>query len=177
MTLAAGLLISASTLERPTCRPASKATMVGYFACSSRCSSYPGWATGLWPKMIPTIFEACSRSLDLSEAVPRLVTHLRVVIGFVAAFGALGRGSESIWRCVSPTRHRQWDRCVLDLRVCYAAAAVHGLESVRPPNGHRHGDVWKLARCGSRHRRQPNLSVPIGPILRVQHLGNVAAPG
>ncbi len=92
MTLAAGLLISASTLEDRHTGPHRAATMAGYFVCFLALFVLSGLGNGSVYKMIPTIFEECSRSLDLDEAERRDWSRVisGVVIGFVGAFGALG---------------------------------------------------------------------------------------
>ncbi len=92
MTLATALLISASTLEGRHSGPHRGATMAGYFVCFIALFILAGLGNGSVYKMIPTIFDACSRSLDLNEAERRDWSRIisGVVIGFVGAFGALG---------------------------------------------------------------------------------------
>jgi NNP family nitrate/nitrite transporter-like MFS transporter len=92
MALAAGMLISASTLEDQHTGPVSGATLAGYFACFIALFVLSGLGNGSVYKMIPTIFEACSRSLDLSEADRRDWSRVisGVAIGFVAGVGTLG---------------------------------------------------------------------------------------
>ncbi len=70
-------------------------------------------------------------------------------------------------------QHRQWDRCVLDLHDVLRRCRRSDLESVRPPNGHRHGDVagGLGAAAGIDASRTYRSQNSIGPILRVQHLG------
>ncbi|QUR68182.1 nitrate/nitrite transporter [Mycobacterium spongiae] len=96
MTLVAGLLISASTLEERHPGPHRGATMAGYVVCFIALFILSGLGNGSVYKMIPTVFEACGRSLDLGrcqgEAERREWSRIisGVVIGFVAAMGALG---------------------------------------------------------------------------------------
>ncbi|AXN45639.1 Nitrate/nitrite transporter NarK [Mycobacterium marinum] len=96
MTVVAGLLISASSLEGRHSGPMRGATMTGYFVCFIALFVLAGLGNGSVYKMIPTIFAACGRSLDHGPSVggldhrdrPRVISG--VVIGFVSALGALG---------------------------------------------------------------------------------------
>ncbi|WP_204806958.1 nitrate/nitrite transporter [Mycobacterium riyadhense] len=101
MALAAGLLIAASSLEDRhhhglQTGSVAGAAIVGYFVCFIVLFILSGLGNGSVYKMIPTIFESCSRSLDLGpeagEAERRDWSRVisGVAIGFVAAFGALG---------------------------------------------------------------------------------------
>ncbi|MDP7707325.1 NarK/NasA family nitrate transporter [Mycobacterium sp. TY815] len=89
MTFTAGLLIVASAHQH---RQHGGAAMAGYFACFIALFVLSGLGNGSVYKMIPTIFEACSRSLDITEADRREWSRIisGVVIGFVASVGALG---------------------------------------------------------------------------------------
>ena len=90
MALTAGLLVGASTHQH--CHHRGGAVMAGYFACFIALFVLSGLGNGSVYKMIPTIFDACSRSLELDEAArhewSRIVSG--VVIGLVASVGALG---------------------------------------------------------------------------------------
>ncbi|ORB64066.1 MFS transporter [Mycobacterium shinjukuense] len=100
MAFTAGLLIIAGTVEDrhphrllgPHAGLAGGATMAGYCACFLALFVLSGLGNGSVYKMIPTIFESCSRSLDLNDAERRDWSRVisGVVIGLVAAFGALG---------------------------------------------------------------------------------------
>ncbi|CAM4300503.1 Nitrite facilitator 1 [Mycobacterium basiliense] len=96
MTVVAGLLISASSLEGRHTGPLRGATMAGYFVCFIVLFILAGVGNGSVYKMIPTIFEACGRVLALGPQVGEVESRDRsrvisgVAIGFVAALGALG---------------------------------------------------------------------------------------
>ncbi|MFV3464265.1 nitrate/nitrite transporter [Mycobacterium tuberculosis] len=126
MTLAAGLLISASTLEGRHVGQHRGATMVGYFVCFVALFVLSGLGNGSVYKMIPTIFEACSRSLDLSEAERRDWSRIisGVVIGFVAAFGALGGVGINMALRESYLSTGSGTDAFWIFMMCYAAAAV-----------------------------------------------------
>jgi MFS transporter, NNP family, nitrate/nitrite transporter len=92
MVLAAGMLIGVGTVEDPHAGPVSGSAMTGYVACFIALFILAGLGNGSVYKMIPTVFETCSRSLHASETErhhwARLISG--VVIGFVAGFGTLG---------------------------------------------------------------------------------------
>ncbi|KZS63128.1 nitrate/nitrite transporter [Mycobacterium ostraviense] len=96
MALVAGLLIGAGSLEDRHAGPMRGASMAGYFVCFIALFILAGLGNGSVYKMIPTIFEACSRELhlgsDLSEAERRDWSRLisGVAIGLVASLGAFG---------------------------------------------------------------------------------------
>jgi MFS transporter, NNP family, nitrate/nitrite transporter len=92
MVLAAGMLIGVCTVEDPHAGPVSGSVMAGYVACFIALFILAGLGNGSVYKMIPTVFETCSRSLNMSEAERRHWSRLisGVVIGFVAGFGTLG---------------------------------------------------------------------------------------
>ncbi|MEZ0365673.1 nitrate/nitrite transporter [Mycobacterium sp. pUA109] len=91
MVLATGVLIGVSIA---TDRHGGHTTplMVGYVGCFVVLFMLAGLGNGSVYKMIPSIFEARSHSLDLGEAERRRWSQATAgaVIGFVAAFGALG---------------------------------------------------------------------------------------
>ncbi|QZA19786.1 NarK/NasA family nitrate transporter [Mycobacterium malmoense] len=92
MALAAGMLIGVGTVENPHAGPVSGSAMAGYVACFIALFILAGVGNGSVYKMIPTVFETCDRSLDMSEADRRHSSRLisGVVIGFVAGFGTFG---------------------------------------------------------------------------------------
>lgn len=92
MVLAAGTLLGVGTAADPHAGPVSDSAMAGYVACIILLFVLAGLGNGSVYKMIPTVFEICSRSLDMSETERRHWSRLisGVVIGFVAGLGTLG---------------------------------------------------------------------------------------
>ncbi|WP_445159628.1 nitrate/nitrite transporter [Mycobacterium sp. Dal123C01] len=92
MVLAAGMLIVVGTFEDPHAGPVSGSAMAGYVACFIALFILAGLGNGSVYKMIPTVFGAASRNLDLSETERREWARLisGLVIGFVAGLGTLG---------------------------------------------------------------------------------------
>jgi NNP family nitrate/nitrite transporter-like MFS transporter len=92
MILAAGILVSASTFGGHAARPASTATMIGYVVGFVALFILSGVGNGSVYKMIPSIFEARSRSLKISEAERRQWSRSMsgALIGLAGAIGALG---------------------------------------------------------------------------------------
>jgi NNP family nitrate/nitrite transporter-like MFS transporter len=92
MILAAGILVSASTFGGHAARPASAATMIGYVVGFVALFILSGIGNGSVYKMIPSIFEARSRSLQISEAERRQWSRSMsgALIGLAGAIGALG---------------------------------------------------------------------------------------
>lgn len=90
MAFTSGLLVDASIQEHR--HHVGSATTVGYFACFIALFVLSGVGNGSVYKMIPTIFEKCSRSLDISDAERRDWSRVisGVAIGLVASIGALG---------------------------------------------------------------------------------------
>jgi NNP family nitrate/nitrite transporter-like MFS transporter len=92
MVLAAGTLIGVSTAADPHAGRVSGSATAGYVACFIVLLILAGLGNGSVYKMIPTVFETCSRSLDMSETErgpwARVVSG--VVIGVVAGLGTLG---------------------------------------------------------------------------------------
>jgi NNP family nitrate/nitrite transporter-like MFS transporter len=91
MILAAGLLVGISTHDDGD-RSTSAATLVGYVVGFLALFILAGMGNGSVFKLIPSIFEARSRSLDVSEAQRRQWSRAMAgsLIGFCAAVGALG---------------------------------------------------------------------------------------
>ncbi|KAA1251701.1 NarK/NasA family nitrate transporter [Mycobacterium simiae] len=92
MTVVAGVLISAGMLEQRHSGPMTGTTMSGYFVCFIALFILSGLGNGSVYKMIPTIFESASRSLDLNDAERRDWSRAisGVAIGLVASIGAFG---------------------------------------------------------------------------------------
>jgi NNP family nitrate/nitrite transporter-like MFS transporter len=92
MGLAAGMLISVATIEDPHAGPVSGSTMAGYVACFIALFTLAGLGNGSVYKMIPTIFETCSRDLHMGETEQRQWSRVisGIVIGVVAGAGSLG---------------------------------------------------------------------------------------
>lgn len=92
MVLATGVLIAVSTHDNHNHRAGNAVIMVGYVVGFLVLFVLAGIGNGSVYKMIPSVFEARSRSLELSEADRRRWSQAMsgAVIGFVAAFGALG---------------------------------------------------------------------------------------
>lgn len=92
MVLGAGLLVALSTHDDHTAGPTTTASMTGYVAGFVMLFILAGVGNGSVYKMIPSVFDARSHSLDVGEAERRHWSQAMsgAVIGFVAAFGALG---------------------------------------------------------------------------------------
>ncbi|BBY18313.1 nitrate/nitrite transporter [Mycolicibacterium litorale] len=92
MILAAGVLVTVSTLDDGNPGAATAATMIGYVVGFIALFLLSGIGNGSVYKMIPSIFEARSRSLDADEvhraAWSRAMSG--ALIGFAGAVGALG---------------------------------------------------------------------------------------
>lgn len=91
MSVVAGVLISEGSMQRHT-GPMRGDAMAGYFVCFIALFILSGLGNGSVYKMIPTIFESSSRSLDLSDAERRDWSRVisGVAIGLVASLGAFG---------------------------------------------------------------------------------------
>lgn len=92
MILAAGLLVTISTLDDHTAGAASGLTMAGYVVGFVALFLLSGLGNGSVYKMIPAIFEARSRSLNLGDAARQQwsLSMSGALIGFAGAVGALG---------------------------------------------------------------------------------------
>ena len=92
MILAAGLLVAISTMDDHSAGAATATTMAGYVVGFIALFLLSGFGNGSVYKMIPSIFDARSRSLDLSEAdrVNWSRAMSGALIGFAGAVGALG---------------------------------------------------------------------------------------
>ncbi|KBZ61299.1 hypothetical protein K875_04250 [Mycobacterium [tuberculosis] TKK-01-0051] len=92
MGLATGLLVTASTFEDNNPGSTTAATMIVYIGGFMALFILSGIGNGAVYKLIPSVFEARSHRLTLGEAERRHWSEAMsgAVIGFVAAFGALG---------------------------------------------------------------------------------------
>jgi NNP family nitrate/nitrite transporter-like MFS transporter len=92
MILAAGLLVAVGTLDDRSAGAATAATMTGYVVGFIALFLLSGIGNGSVYKMIPSIFDARSRSLDVSEAERAHWSRAMsgALIGFAGAVGALG---------------------------------------------------------------------------------------
>jgi len=92
MIVAAAALTVASTIDDRHPGSVATANIVVYIAAFIALFILAGMGNGSVLKMIPSIFEARSRSLDLSEAERRhwARSHSGALIGFATAVGALG---------------------------------------------------------------------------------------
>lgn len=92
MILAAGILVSVSTFGDHRTGPAPASTMIGYVVGFVALFILSGIGNGSVYKMIPSIFEARSHSLPVSEAERRQWSRSMsgALIGFAGAVGALG---------------------------------------------------------------------------------------
>ncbi len=91
MILASAVLAATSTIDDHTTR-ATTSTIAVYIAAFMVLFILAGMGNGSVLKMIPSIFEARSRSLDADEAERRhwARSHSGALIGFATAVGALG---------------------------------------------------------------------------------------
>jgi NNP family nitrate/nitrite transporter-like MFS transporter len=92
MILAAGLLVAVGTLDDGSAGAATAATMAGYVVGFIALFLLSGIGNGSVYKMIPSIFDARSRSLDVGEAERAHWSRAMsgALIGFAGAIGALG---------------------------------------------------------------------------------------
>lgn len=92
MILAAGVLVTVSTLDDGNPGAATAATMIGYVVGFIALFLLSGIGNGSVYKMIPSIFEARSRSLDTTEEQRAVWSRAMsgALIGFAGAVGALG---------------------------------------------------------------------------------------
>jgi MFS transporter, NNP family, nitrate/nitrite transporter len=92
MILAAGVLVAISTVDDHSTGAATAAMMTGYVVGFIALFLLSGIGNGSVYKMIPSIFEARSRSLDVSEAERQHWSRAMsgALIGFAGAVGALG---------------------------------------------------------------------------------------
>jgi len=91
MTLSTGVLVGISTHD-DIAPDTDRFTLIGYVACFMALFILAGMGNGSVFKLIPSIFEARSRSLDTGEAERRHWARAMSgsLIGFCSAVGALG---------------------------------------------------------------------------------------
>ncbi|BBZ46248.1 nitrate/nitrite transporter [Mycobacterium parmense] len=92
MALVTGFLVAISTQDEHSSGLTTTATMAGYVCGFMILFILAGLGNGSVYKMIPSVFDARSHRLGLDEAERRRWSQATsgAVIGFVAAFGALG---------------------------------------------------------------------------------------
>lgn len=92
MGLTTALLVAISTLDDRNAGATTTATMVGYVGGFMALFILSGIGNGAVYKLIPSVFEALSHRLGVGEPDRRHWSQAMAgaVIGFVAAFGALG---------------------------------------------------------------------------------------
>jgi NNP family nitrate/nitrite transporter-like MFS transporter len=92
MALATGVLVAVSAADDHRAGPTTVATIVATIASFIALFILAGLGNGSVYKMIPTVFEARSYLLNVGETERRHWSNAMsgAVIGFVAAFGALG---------------------------------------------------------------------------------------
>ena len=126
MILAAGILFSASTFGGHAARPASTATMIGYVIGFVALFILSGIGNGSVYKMIPSIFEARSRSLQISEGERRQWSRSMsgALIGLAGAIGALGGVGVNLALRQSYLHSGTATSAFWAFALCYVAAAL-----------------------------------------------------
>ena len=109
--------------------------MAGYVACFIALFILAGLGNGSVYKMIPTVFGAASRTLDLSETERREWARLisGLVIGFVAGSGHPRRGRHQPGAAPVLRQHRHDDVGILDLHGLLSLRGRADLGQVRSP--------------------------------------------
>lgn len=137
MILAAGILVSASTFGSHAGR-VSAATMVGYVIGFVALFVLSGIGNGSVYKMIPSIFEAASRSLEVDERTRADYSRSMsgAVIGITGAIGGLGGVVINLTLRSSYLSHGTATVAFWDFAAFYAVAAlVTRCVYVRLPSG------------------------------------------
>ena len=129
MIVAGGLLVSVSTqddLTRGLSDPLTTFTTVGYVAGFLALFIFCGAGKGAVFKLIPSIFEARSRALDLTDAERRHWARVRAgsLIGFAGSVGALGGVAVNLALRQSYVSTGTETPAFLIFTVCYLGAAV-----------------------------------------------------
>lgn len=126
MVLAAGILVSASTFGNRAAGPVPAATMVGYATGFVALFILSGIGNGSVYKMIPSIFEARSRSLNVSETERRQWSRAMsgALIGLAGAIGALGGVGVNLALRQAYSSSGTATAAFLTFALCYVAAAV-----------------------------------------------------
>jgi len=136
MILGAGILVVASTLDDHTSGPATSAMMTGYVVGFIALFLLSGIGNGSVYKMIPSIFEARGRSLQVSEADRMAWSRAMsgALIGFAGAVGALGGvGINLALRQSYLSSHSATAACWIFLAFYVVACVVTWVMYVRPP--------------------------------------------
>lgn len=134
MALTAGAMFSAGLHQSR--HHISSASTIGYFACFIALFVLSGLGNGSVYKMIPTIFETCSRSMNLDESDRREWARIisGVVIGLVASVGALGGVGINLALRASYLSTGTGTEAFAIFLCCYAgAAAITWRDYVRRP--------------------------------------------
>jgi NNP family nitrate/nitrite transporter-like MFS transporter len=129
MILGGGFLVVVSThddLTRGAGGPMTGFTMAGYIVGFIALFIFAGAGKAAVYKLIPSVFEARSRELDVSDAERRLWARVRsgTLIGFAGAFGALGGVG------INLVLRQSYDRAGTETPAfwiflgCYVAAAI-----------------------------------------------------
>jgi MFS transporter, NNP family, nitrate/nitrite transporter len=140
MILGAGVLVGVSMLDDHTSGPATALMMAGYVVGFIALFLLSGIGNGSVYKMIPSIFEARSRSLDVSEAdrVAWSRAMSGALIGFAGAVGALGGvGINLALRQSYMTSHSATSAFWIFLAFYLLASVVTWMMYVRRPSSAR----------------------------------------
>jgi len=143
MILASAVLVVTSTIDDHNAR-STTSTIVLYIAAFMVLFSLAGMGNGSVLKMIPSIFEARSRSLDCSEAERRhwARSHSGALIGLSTAVGALGGVAINlILRQAYASSGSETPAFWVFLASYCAAAALTWVMYVRRPRSSRNGRV------------------------------------
>ena len=129
--LGAGVLVGVSTLDDHTSGPATAAMLGGYVVGFIALFLLSGIGNGSVYKMIPSIFEARSRSLNVSES--ERVAWSRALIGFAGAVGALGGVGINLALRQSYLSSHSATSAFWIFLACYALASVYVRRPVSVP--------------------------------------------
>jgi MFS transporter, NNP family, nitrate/nitrite transporter len=126
MILAAGILVSASTFGSHGAGRSSAATMVGYVIGFVALFILSGIGNGSVYKMIPSIFEARSHSLQVGEMERRQWSRSMsgALIGLAGAIGALGGVGVNLALRQSYLHSGTATSAFWAFTLCYVAASV-----------------------------------------------------
>ncbi|MDI3314060.1 MAG: nitrate/nitrite transporter [Mycobacterium sp.] len=126
MFLAAGMLVGVSTIDDHTPGPAGGALLAGYIVSFIILFVLSGIGNASVYKMIPTVFEECRRELGAGGAEERDWSRALsgVVMGLVAAFGALGGFAINLALRQSYLGTGSGTVAFWIFMVCYVAAAL-----------------------------------------------------
>ena len=126
MILAAGTLVSVSTFGDHRTGPAPASTMIGYIVGFVALFILSGVGNGSVYKIIPSIFEARSHCLPLSESERRQWSRSMAgaLIGFAGAVGALGGVGDNLVLRQSYLSSGTATSAFWVFAVCYVAASL-----------------------------------------------------